>query len=263
MSVLKPRRITFQLVSLFDLLIIVVFAQYLDMGQKTKEKQSAAEQKLVTLTEQTEMLSRLQQELSRAQRAHDELQAQVKSAAERGQERETQLESDLDAARAELLAAGKLLASFIKASQSDLQKAIKSGTGPNAEQAQQEWARLSQSTGPAAVQHLLTWVELLKRMDLWQMHIAADNSITLRAADRTIKFRATSSERFTSEMLRNYRTLPQPKSLVLILLSWGDAELSTRAAATKGLEQLVERLREETDRRTRFDFAVLGFIPDE
>ncbi len=42
----------------------------------------------------------------------------------------------------------------------------------------------------------------------------------------------------------------------------GDVDLATRNAATQGLERVAIRLREETDRRSRFDLAVLGFLPD-
>ncbi|HTI52200.1 MAG TPA: hypothetical protein VL475_14655, partial [Planctomycetaceae bacterium] len=142
-----------------------------------------------------------------------------------------------------------------------LEKLLRSRAPDEAERIRKTLKMLAANRTSEAVRHILTLAELEKRCDIWQVHIRDDGVFDFKADDRRGRFRADTSERFASELFKQYKGLPQPKSLVLILLSWGDAELKSRAAATGGLEIAADRMRTDSDRRSRFEYAILGYIP--
>ena len=74
-------------------------------------------------------------------------------------------------------------------------------------------------------------------------------------------FRARTAEEFADKLYAAYKSLPQPKSLVVIMLSWGDARADVREAALRALPIVTERMRQNAGGFIRFEYAVLGFQP--
>jgi hypothetical protein len=264
-----PRRITLQLVSLFDLLIIVVFAQYLDVGQRSRDAMARGEAEMRELraevdslreTRRTEAESLAAKEAERKTLERD--LATLTTARDRLRDRALELERMADDVRDDLRVAGDVLVGVMDRNRDEIETLIRANKAADQTAAKEELDRLAAGRSAAAARHLMTWGELRKRVDLWQIHMGDDGVANFRTTDRTLRFRAKTSTQFEAEMVRGFRELPQQKILVLMLLSWGDVDLATRNAATQGLERVAIRLREETDRRSRFDLAVLGFLPD-
>lgn len=223
---LPPRRITFQLVSLFDLLIIIIFAQYFDLQAKVQEERgresaSAREQSLARVAAE----ERLQLE----QRQFDHLASLV-----------GQL-FDIDE---------PALADLLTTRSPDEQTRIR-----------QALARIRDSHGIEGLRQILTFAELEKRCDLWQLHVEDDGICHIRSGDMETRLRTDSADRFAAELHKFYRTLPESKSLVMVLLSWDDASRRSWETAENGMDLTLNRLRIEEDRRIRFESAVLGYLP--
>ncbi len=117
--------------------------------------------------------------------------------------------------------------------------------------------------GSGIAKHLLTYEELRKRCDIWDVYVAANGLTTFTIGTDTHQFRADTSDDFERTLFERYKASPQPKGLVIILLSYGDTRASTYEAAVNGLPKAAERMREDSNARTRFEYAILGYSPKE
>lgn len=223
---LLPRRITFQLVSLFDLLIIIIFAQYFDLQAKVQEERvrestAAREQSLARVAAE----ERLQLE----QRQFDHL--------------------------------ASLVGQLFDIDEPTLEELLTTRSTDEQTRIRQALARIRDSRGIEGLRQILTFAELEKRCDLWQLHVEEDGICHIRSGDMETRLRTDSADRFAAELHKFYRTLPESKSLVMVLLSWDDASRRSWETAEKGMDQTLSRLRIEEDRRIRFESAVLGYLP--
>lgn len=267
-----PRRLTFQLVSLFDLLMIVIFAQYLDVQEKTRNQLAraarevaAAESKADQAEEQkqaeTEILAsgeEIRRLLERGLQEKEEQYAALKADLE---QQLTERDDELDANRARMERLSALVAELFHLSPESLAGVLKSRSAEETARITEQLKRLASGSGGEAVKHLLTLAELEKRCDVWEIRIGDDNVALVSAGERKQRIRPQTPQQFQAELFKFYQQLPQPKSLVVILLSWADAELGARNAAQGGIELATEHMRTDSERRSRFEYAVLGYIP--
>lgn len=252
------RKLTFQLTPLLDLLLIVIFAQYLEVRSAAREESSRAQtmnDRLVhELDETLAQLDALRVKLQ----GLDELQAEKQLLT--GKVEQLQSQQDL---------IGELVAGLFRIPESEFDEIVRQrtnfGPGPAADEVQrlqQKLATLAEDRGDAVVQHLQVFQELRKRCDLWELYIQEDGRIVLTSGKQRQVFRAETTDAFASRVFDAYKALPQPKSLVLILVSYGDARLGVRQSVLEGLPIALERIRADDEGRSRYDFAVLGFRPE-
>ncbi|HLQ43911.1 MAG TPA: hypothetical protein VK137_04215, partial [Planctomycetaceae bacterium] len=126
---------------------------------------------------------------------------------------------------------------------------------------QQEFRKLKGRRGQEVIKHLLTFHEIRKRCDVWELYVSESGITSLKAGDEEGSFRAETPQTFAARLFERYRTLPQPKSLVVVVLSYGDVRASTYEAALTGLPIVIERMQADAAGRTRFEYAVLGYDP--
>lgn len=241
------RRLTFQLVSLFDLLIIIVFAQYFDLQDKTRAQIVASEQGGA--------------DAIAARRELEKRAADLEALHAESGRRQLELTEELKRSREDVARLGALVAELFDLPEGPLDEMLQARAPRDAEKIRKSLKALAANRSSEAVRHVLTLAELEKRCDIWEIHIREDGGYVFTADDRTARFRADSADRFAAELFKQYKGLPQPKSLVLILLSWGDVALQSRTAAVDGLELAADRMRADSDRRSRFESAILGYIP--
>ena len=110
----------------------------------------------------------------------------------------------------------------------------------------------------AAMRHLLTFEELRKRCDIWELHLASTGMTTFTAGEVVQQFRADTPEEFENRLFDCYKRLPQPKSLVLLLLSHGNVKRMNYLAAINGLPRATDRMRQDQSGRARFEYTVIG-----
>lgn len=261
---LAPRRLTLQLTSLLDLLLIVIFAQYMEVREQTKEVQTVATQRQERLETVEENLSTLRARHAAAAAALEAERQRLAEIAERNE----QLQETAERLREQRDTVGELAAELFRVPPDLAEQALLPGgrsvstlSSEELEQVRQRFRELAQMRGTEIVEHLLTYNELRKRADVWDIHIAENGLFKLGTGERTAQFRAETPEQFAARLFDAYKDLPQPKGLVVILLSWGDARAVWRQAALQGLPLATMRMRDDSGGRTRFEYAVLGYRP--
>lgn len=249
------RRLTFQLASLLDLLLIVMFSQYLEV-------QILAEQ-------QSEQMQVAQQA---AAVDFEQLRAQLEAAQKQLQVREQQqrlVEQDQTAQLDEL---GRVLSEVFRLPEGTVQKILRrrsqdqGGITPaDAAALQQDLKDLAAARGDQVVDHLLTYVEMKKRFDVWELYLQENGAIEVTAGTHHKRVQTgiiETPQQFSDELFKIYKSFPQTKSIVLILVSYGDSRLVHRTAVVKGLPMVTERMRADSNGTARFEFALLGYRPE-
>jgi hypothetical protein len=275
---LRPRRIALQLTPLLDLMLIVIFAQYLEMRETEGRRASAFAARQADLgSDVTALQARHAADLAKieaersAQAARlattDERRAALERDLRTVEEERSELAARLERALARQEQIGNVLRDAFRLPPEVVARVLSPENGKT--RSDEDIARLqgavrelAEKRGRDVVRHVLTVEEIRKRCDVWELHVRGTDAIALSTGERTAEFRADSPETFTTRLFDRYKSLPQPKGLVIILVSYGDATVGTVRAVLDGLPAAVSRLQADSGGRTRFEYAVLGFDPD-
>lgn len=254
---IPARRLTLQLTPLLDLLLIVMFAQYVEIRAKavkqTQQIESTREQSQAQLDEAVRQLVALRERLAAMERQVEEADARASTA--EGYRVQRDLIGDM---------VGDVFHIPEVTLKQMLQQRRTTGPGPSVEdvsQAQARWKAIIGNPGPAIVDHLLTFGEMRKRVDIWELYMQDNGTIVMTVGSKRQTFRAESSAAFTSRLFDAYKALPEPKSMVLVMVSYGDAQFGLRKAALDGIPLALDRIRKDIGNRSRIEYAVLGFRP--
>ncbi len=265
----SPRKLTLQLTPLLDLMLIVIFAQYMEVHQRSLEQEQTTTQAVaeaVTLRDERDRtrhdLALLRLQLDRRDVDFNQLRDDLKK---REQELTERLQSALE--REERV--GDIISQMFQVPPELVEKAFKPRndrdpprTPQEIEQLQRAFQELAQKRRREAVMHVLTFEELKKRCDIWELYVTPSGGTILLAGNTTHEFRAESVDSFQQQLYQRYKALPQPKGLVIIILSYGDADARAREVALVGLPGAMERMRADSSGRTQFEYAVLGYSPE-
>lgn len=233
------RKITIQLVSLLDLMLVVMFLQFMELSERSRNDELRAAQALADIEQQRSELA--------------------------DQRRDAELVAERAFDQRDLV--GQLASELFNLPDDTVAKLLRQrfpDNPPDADEIaamQQEFRKLRSQRGQEVMKHLLTFNELRKRCDVWELYVSESGVTTIKTADEESSFRADTSQQFASRLFANYRALPQPKSLVLLVLSYGDVKASTYEAALSGLPLAIDRLQADAAGRSRFEYAVLGYDP--
>jgi hypothetical protein len=244
---------------LLDLLLIMIFSLYLEVRERSERREEQADRRVAAAEAEVEKerrtlgteRARLAEREGALEAENEDLRGRVEDVVEQ-QRRAADLIAELFDVPADLV-----------------DEALRPRPGEAARSAEeterlrQKFRDLAAARGPAVIEHLLTHEELRKRADVWTLRIRANGEIVFSSGDRTQSFRAATAEEFATRLYERYKTLPQPKGIVVLLVSYGDARADVRQAVLAGLPEAVRRLREDSLGRTQFEYAVLGFIPEE
>lgn len=239
------RKVTLNLMPMLDLMLIVIFAQFLAMRDQSQHEEARASQAVSSAEEQRQLL-----EVERI--AVAEQRREAESIAERAFD-----QRDL---------VGQLASELFNLPDETIERLMKQRfvddppTDQEVAAMKDEFRKLRGRRGQEVLKHLLTFHELRKRCDLWEVYIDSD-VISLKANGEESSFRADTPQAFASQLFGSYRKSPQPKSMVLIVLSWGKPRLQVYNAAMKGFPQAILQMQADSQDRTRFEYAILGYDP--
>ncbi|WP_417381125.1 hypothetical protein [Gimesia sp.] len=284
---ISRQRLTFQLTPLLDLLLIVIFAQFMDtqettarIEQRSEQQVMQAEQTAKTLREEQQTVQKELAELKRSKQqvVLDAMQAEQNALKMQDQARVSQqlaekqsreLSEQLEQTREQRDLVGEMVQQLFQLPDALLDPLLNAKPDPDSEQTKAEIERIKKQLQELAggkaidvVKHFLTYDELTKRSDIWELYLTENGIFRLKVGDQSTEFRADSPQAFVDRFYAVYKTVPQPKSLVIILFSYGDARASLRFAATQGLPLVAERMRTDSSGRTRYEYAVMGFTPE-
>lgn len=270
---MKGRRLTFQLTPLLDLLLIVIFAQFMEVRDTTAAQEQESSQSIARVeqdfTQAHGELERLRSERLKAEAALAQLELEMtllRGVTEDLSVSRSELEDKLVAARQQRDHIASLVTEMFQLPTEAVQELIRVRTQQDVrltpeqvERLRNEVREFSQQSPDEAVRHLLTFEEMRKRCDIWELYVSDMGMTVFTAGDHTQRFRAATAEEFENKLFDCYKTLPQPKSLVILLLSYGDVKASVFESAMDGLPRAARRMREDQSGRSRFEYAVLGF----
>lgn len=244
----NTRRLTLQLTPLIDLLLIVMFAQYMEV------RLLAEREKEVAITER-EAVSRENETLRR--------QVELWESQER----------DVDQKQHQKVEQiGALVRELFQVPESVLNKLIQprskneaGGLSP-AEIAdlKSRFQQMAESRADEAVDYLLTFSEMRKQFDLWELYMDEEGrlQITVGQDRQRIKSKVIETpEAFVDAVLQVRRQFPPTRNSVLILCRYGDCRLLHKLSMTRGLPAIAERLNSDGQGTTHFEYAVFGYRP--
>jgi len=285
---ISRRRLTFQLTPLLDLLLIVIFAQFMDTQETTARIEQRAEhqveqaeqkvEKLSTISESAlqkiKELSELNQQSRRdavkAAETAVEMEQRMRGIQQLSEKKNQELSEQLKEAQEQRNLVGELVQQLFQLPDQLIDPLLESKAEPDSEKTKAEIERIKQQLQELAgakaedvIKHFLTYDELTKRSDIWELYLTENGVFRLKIGKQSTDFRADSASSFVDRFYAIYKTVPQPKSLVIILFSYGDAKASVRFAATQGLPLIAERMRADSSGRTRYEYAVMGFAPEK
>lgn len=244
------RKVTLNLMPMLDLMLIVIFAQYLAMRDQSQHEEARASQAVSSAEEQRQLL-------------------EVERSAIAEQRREAEMIAEKAFQQRELV--GDLASELFNLPDEMITKLLKERFVDDAPTEQeiadlrQEFRKLQGRRGQEVLKHLLTFHEIRKRCDVWDVYVDSDakgDVATLKANGEESSFRvAATPQGFATQLTDKCRMLPQPKSLVLIVLSWGKPRLQVYYAAKEGFPEAVAKIQEDNKNRSRVQSVIMGFDP--
>jgi hypothetical protein len=245
---MQTRRLTLQLTPLLDLMLIVLFAQYMDVQIVAKNE-----------------ADRLANERQTTEAENESLRKQV-------EEWESQRQTAEHNAQRERDQLGQLVRELFKVPDAVLNKIIQprsknegGGLSPaEIAELKAQFQQMAAATGEKIVDHLLTFNEMQKQFDIWQIYMTEDGELLINAGQdrQSVKSKEIDSpETFIDAVLQIRKRVPPTKDTVLILCRYGDCRLSHRLSMIRGLPAVAERLKAEGQGTTKFEYAVFGYRP--
>lgn len=263
------RRLTFQLTPLLDLLLIVIFAQYMEVRETSARQVADIQQQVAAIEQAAER--QLQQARAAHQQAQDRLRAEFEAEQDRlrqQQARADELQALIDQLLAQQQRAGDTAAELFQLPPEVVEEALAPlaaadppRTPAQIEEIRKRFAEAAQMRGQQVIKHLLTYDEVRKRCDVWEIYIRPNGEILFVTGDQHFTFRARDAKDFEIQLFNRYKTLPQPKDLVILLVSYGETPFRYRESVLNGLPHAAARMREDSNGRSRFEYAVIGLNP--
>ncbi|MFH5806223.1 hypothetical protein [Alienimonas sp. DA493] len=262
-------RLRFQLTPLLDLLLIVVFAQFLEGKQADEVRDERAEEliaaRLDALDEERAELDELREVLNernvRLEEERDRAVELARSAVRTARDVEAAANRSADLLT-ELLDVPEAIAEQISPEpRSDAERDL--------EAARERVAQLRDQKGFEVLRFLAGYEELLKRAEIWTLHVRGGGFVALSTGENVELIRLEAdgqrerAEEFVRKLFAATKTLPQPKGLVVILVSFDrTARAGVYQPVLDGLGEAVRRLEVDQGGRTQYEFAVLGAAPE-
>ena len=246
------RRLALQLTPMLDLMLIVLFSQYLENRERSESQLQNLRQEQAAVEQQAlEQQQIMEQELQRINQIAATYDERYRSILSRHQ------------------TAGEVLRSTLNLPQRALQQILELQSEDRVQDAQ----RLEQAVGRLQTQldasgdelfrFLMQVDEMQKRVTFWEVHISESGSAVISDGQRQFLADFSSSEEFASRLGMLSQNFSDPHNLVLVILTWGDkASLRYRLSAQQGLPLLLDALRQDAGGTRWFDSSVIGHCPE-
>lgn len=247
---INRRRLSLQLTPLLDLLLIVMFSQYIE----NRNRMQAVE------TERTE-----------GQRAIEAERAKVLEDVQRQKQELSELRRTYDERFQNILAqhqqAGTLLAQSLNLPAAAMTEVLKLRTAGQTDDAQRLEAAaetLSQTLAQNdsdLFRFALRVDEMQKHVSIWEVHVQDNGKVLVADGRRSATVDFVTVDEFSSRIFEATKAFEDPNTLVIVLLTWGDAQGGPRQRATDGMPMLLEKLRTHAAGTHWYDFSIVGYRP--
>lgn len=242
------RRVTLQLTPLLDLMLIVIFAQYMEVRLVARQESDRIASERQSIDVETQALKQQVEQWEQQQRIVDR---------EKHREREQM---------------GQIIRELFNVPETTVNKFVQprskneaSGFSPaEISELKSRFKQLANSNGDQVIDHLLTFNEMRKQFDVWEFYLDEDGVLLITAGhDRQhLKSKVVDSpETFVDIVLQIRSQFPPSKNSVLMLCSYGDCRLLHRLSMTRALPAIAERLKRDGQGTQNFEYAVFGYRP--
>lgn len=253
------RRLTLQITPILDMLLIVLFMQFLDIKERAAALEAQATTSAASVVEMRDQLKAAETAAADARTA----ETQARSVA-------TETQKMVDRVQEQQAAVARMLGEVFRLTPDETKKFVQEMKAPNLAGAssavESQLKEFADGSPEPILQHLLTYDEIRKRCDVWELFIDSQNVAHLNTGDRERELRVNLNgsedadiERFSVELETAYRSLPQPKHLVILMLTYDrGARLTVTEGISAALPKIVDRLTGASTGLTRFEYADLG-----
>ena len=227
------RRLIIQLAALVDLLFVVMFLLYTEQTRSAAEESARLQQAAANADE---LKSVVLVEQDKLRKNRDELQAEVDDLKKK-LARETYKNTDIEKQLRQIgEAATELMAGV------DAKALTKLLSGAPADDVTSILAALSEAKGKnvaQVIQMLRKSAELKNWCDIWEVHLFDDGRVRVRAPNLSDReFLPRDENDFTVQFMQIVKQAGDPKGLVIIMFTHGNAYLRAIDVATKALDQV-------------------------
>ncbi len=249
---LSRRRLALQLTPLLDLLLIVMFSQYIEnRHRKVAAEDTIAVQQAAMEREFTERRDALEQEYSEQRKAVAELRELY----------DERFRSIIDQHHQ----VGSLLAESLNlpgVTMTEILKLRTAGSPEDAERLTEATTRLQglmKARGDEVFKFLIKVDEMQKHVSVWEVHVLDNGKAQISDGEQSFAADFGSEFEFSSRLFEASKSFADSRTLVILLLTWGDAQGGARQRASDGMPRLTEQLRKDAAGTTWYDFSVIGF----
>ena len=271
---IPKRRFVIQLTPLLDLLIILIFALLLGLRHQARTEEVRA-RSVVTdavpgLSDRSDPVVALVERHRKVERDLEQALSENQRLMSRDEDSQRQLSEEVAWAMQQQERFGDLVSELFQVPDEPIKKALPTNSIAGEIRSESEFQSLRKKfrevaakRGEAGVRHLLTFDEMRKRCDIWDLVISGrKNQFELNVGGTVKTFAAETREEFDDKLFRAYKTLESPKDLVIVLLSYyPDARFGPIKIAVSQLPLSVERMASDRGGKTQFQFLVL-FMKD-
>jgi hypothetical protein len=250
------KRVILRLTPLLDLLLIVMFAQYMELqattAQQVEAEQVRSAQAQAIRQEFARANQSLQDRIDSLEESNRLLRDQVATRRQRQEQLEENLQRVTEIAQKQLRIPADVVRHALAEADLDQTRRL-----------EEELQHLRRTSLADVVRYLRKNLEFRNHWDVWEVHIDSTDSLRLINNDQVLvdDLFVTSRDSFV-QTVGDYFGQAEPKSTVLILLSWADASFGTRNLVKAGLDDLQGILRDKWARPKKIHVSTLGFIPE-
>ncbi len=282
---IRRQRLSLQLTPLLDLLLIVLFAQYMDVrDQETVRDQGLlaqsqrlelAEQQLADLQPQVAQLDELRRQSSTLSQQFAIVESQLGESRIENEQLSLQnaiLNEDLARIESQQEVLGELMSRLFQVSPDQVDAVLDPNRVPplsespsELQQLRQEFAAMAQQSPARTIMHLLTYHEIRKWCDVWELRVDR-NFFTLTAGDEVFRRRLPvtadnllDSAAAQQDVFDVMKSLGAPKELVVILVTFDRSCLiDTETQIRRFMPDLVSQYRSNIPGDKQVHYADFG-----
>ena len=256
---LPKRRLALQLTPLLDLLLIVMFSQYIE----NRHRSVAAQETLAA--REKEMDTRLAAEDARMEQRRLALEKDVAdqkaSLAELARTYDEKFRSIVNQHHQ----IGSILAESLNLPGNVITEVLKLRTSGSSDDAQrlqdaaERLQKLMQARGEEILRFMLQVDEMQKHVTIWEIHVQENGQAFITDSQQSFVTDFSSDAELAARLFESSKSFSEPKSLIVVLLTWSDAQAVARRRATDAMPLLMEQLRRDAGGTRWYDFSIIGY----
>ena len=271
---ISRRRMVFQLTALLDLLLVVLFAQYLET-QEASNRAVRVQQALRLRAESergetdklrqaaTTRMSELTDQIERLTAERDRLSTEVSAARQQAGTAQAMSADEQKQAAEQMAALGKLFQQRLNIAPEALATYLSGASAGERQRLLDAMQQLRGGSTATVIHHLRATLEFRKLSSLWEIHIFDDNSVRIRVDEEDVvpRFHPANASAFANKLIEAAKEKGEPRSLVVVLLTWSDADRRTRELVARGAQDAIANLRSAWGAPKRIELSRLGYTP--